>query len=151
MLRKIFLSICLLSLSLVAGDISVSDAYVRAVPPHLPNSASFMKIMNHSDKVVYFQRADSTLAKNLELHEHTMVNGMMKMQQVAHIEIPANGMVELQPGGYHVMLLGLNRPLKEGDIAQSIKLYFSNGEVLELKDVPVKNVMSGMKMKRMQN
>ena len=135
----------------MAGDISVNDAYVQAVPPNLPNSASFMKIMNHSDNVVYLQRADSTLAKNLELHEHTMDNGMMKMQQVAHIEIPANGMVELQPGGYHVMLLGLNRPLKEGDVAQSIKLYFSNGEVVELKDVPVQSVINGMKIHKMQN
>lgn len=151
MLRKIFLSMCLLSLGLVAGDISVSNAYVRAVPPNLPNSASFMKIMNHSNKVVYLQSADSTLAKNLELHEHTMENGMMKMQQVSRIEIPANGMVELQPGGYHVMLLGLNRPLKEGDMAETIKLYFSNTEVVELKDVPVKNVINGMKMNKMKN
>lgn len=146
MYKKIFLGICLFSLHLIAGDISVNHAYVRAVPPNLQNSASFMKIINSSDKVVYLERATSSLAKKLEFHEHIMNNNMMKMQEVTQIEITANGSVELAPGGYHIMLLGLNRTIKNGDRVQSIKLYFSNKEVIELNDIPILSVMNGMKM-----
>ena len=145
MLKNVFFSIVFLSLSLIAGDIQVSDAYVRAVPPSLPNSASFMKITNHSSNVIYLEKAQSPLAKNLELHEHVMNNGAMKMQQVVNIKIPANGEIVLKPGGYHVMFLGLNKSIKDGDKVASIKLFFSNNEIIELKNVPVKSVMSGMK------
>jgi periplasmic copper chaperone A len=156
MYKKILLAMYLCSFHLIAGDILVEDAYVRAVPPSLQNSASFMNIINNSNKVIYLEKAESSLAKKLEFHEHIMNNNMMKMQELAQIKIPANGSVKLAPGGYHIMLLGLNQPIKNGDIVQSIKLYFSNEEVVELNDIPILSVMNGMKMnktpmKKMEN
>lgn len=150
MLKKVFLfSTVALSL-LIAGNIEIKDAYVRAVPPSLPNSASFMKIINHSNQVIYLNRADSSLAKSLELHEHTMKNGMMVMSQVPNIKIPANSMVTLKPGGYHIMFIDLKRHIKNNDLVKKIDLYFSNGEKIELKNVPVKSVMGGMNMNQMK-
>lgn len=151
MFKSLLMSVLFLSTILSAGDITISDAYVRAVPSNLPNSASFMKITNQSSKPILLQSASSDVAKNVELHEHVMDNGMMKMQQVAHIEIPANSSMTLQPGGYHVMLIGLNKKLKDGDAVTQIKLSFSNGENIELKNIPIKSVasgMMGMKMKK---
>lgn len=151
MFKSLLMSVLFLCTVLSAGDITISDAYVRAVPPNLLNSASFMKITNQSSKAILLQSASSDVAKNVELHEHVMNNGMMKMQQVSHIEIPANSSMTLQPGGYHVMLIGLNKKLKEGDAVTQIKLSFSNGENIELKNIPIKSVtsgMMGMKMKK---
>jgi copper(I)-binding protein len=146
-LKKLLLLTVFISLNLFANQIEVEDAYVRAVPPSVPNSASFMKITNKSAKTIYLQSASSNIAKNVELHEHTMSNGMMKMQQVKEIEIPANSTVELKPGGLHVMLLGLNKKLKPQEKVESITLNFSNETSITLKDIPVKSVMMGMKHK----
>jgi hypothetical protein len=146
MLKKILLT-GFIVLNVFASDITVQDAYVRAVPPNLPNSASFMKIVNSGNKTVFLLSANSNIAKNIELHEHTMSNGMMKMQQVKNIEIPANSTVELKPGGLHVMLLGLNKKLKPHDTVDAITLNFSDKTSLTLKNIPVKSIMMGMKHK----
>jgi len=145
---KNFLFVTLLSVSaLFANDITINDTYVRAVPASLPNSASFMKISNHSNKDISLVSVDSNIAKNLELHEHTMKNGMMKMQQVQSIQIPANSTVELKPGGFHVMLIGLNKKLVEGDKVDSFTFHFSDKTSLKVENIPVKSAMMGMKMK----
>ena len=146
MLKKILLT-GFIVLNVFASDITVQDAYVRAVPPNLPNSASFMKIVNSGDKTVFLLSANSNIAKNVELHEHVMSNGMMKMQQVKNIKIPAKSTVELKPGGLHVMLLGLNKKLKPHDKVDAITLNFSDKTSLTLKNIPVKSVMMGMKHK----
>jgi len=146
MLKKILLT-GFIVLNVFASDITVQDAYVRAVPPNLPNSASFMKIVNSGNKTVFLLSANSNIAKNVELHEHVMSNGMMKMQQVKNIKIPAKSTVELKPGGLHVMLLGLNKKLKPHDKVDAITLNFSDKTSLTLKNIPVKSVMMGMKHK----
>ena len=55
--------------------------------------------------------------------------GMMGMQPVARLEIPAGGTVELKPGGYHIMLMGLARPLKEGDEIELTLSFAKAGDV----------------------
>jgi periplasmic copper chaperone A len=50
-----------------------------------------------------------------EIHQTTMENSIMRMQEVGRIDIPANGRVELSPGGYHIMISGITRDLKPGD------------------------------------
>ena len=145
MLKHTFVTTLLLASStLWAGVIEITDAYVRAVPPNLPNSASFMKIQNKSDQALYLQRVTSSSAKTLELHEHIMEKGMMKMQQIPHIEIPAKSEIVLKPGGLHVMLIGLTKPLNVGDNITDFSLFFSNGEEIHLMHLPVKSVMQGM-------
>lgn len=146
MLKKIILTACIV-INVFANDVKIEDAYVRAVPPTVPNSASFMKIINTSHKTIYLESANSNVAQNVELHEHTMSNGMMKMQQVKNIKIPANSTVMLKPGGLHVMLLELNTQLKPKNIVESITLNFSDSTSIILKNVPVKSVMMGMKHK----
>ena len=150
MFKKIFLFLTIALSCLMAGDIEVNSAYIRAVPPNMPNSIAYMKIINHSNKVIYLKRADSTVAKNLELHRHTMEKGMMVMRQVANIKISAHSFTMLKPNGFHIMIIGLKRHIKEHDVVKKINLYFSNGEKITLQNVPVKSVMSGMNMKKMK-
>jgi periplasmic copper chaperone A len=137
---KKFLLLALLSAStLFASNIEVKDAYARATPPGLPNSAAFMTIENKTDKNIALTKATSNVSKVAEL---SMTDGVMKMYQVPKIDIPANGETALKPGGFHVMLIGLHKPLKEKEKV-TITLYFSNGENKTIT-IPVKTVMDGM-------
>jgi copper(I)-binding protein len=134
------------SVALYAQSVSVNDAYVREVPPNMPNSAAFMTLMNGSDQNIALVSAASDVANTVELHEHVNVNGMMQMRQIPKIEIPAHGSTFLKPGGLHVMLIGLTRKLKEGETV-AVTLNFSNGEQVSL-EAPVKKVAAGMMMKK---
>ena len=71
-------------------------------------------------------------------------NGKMMMRKVDGIAVPAMGMTNLQPGGYHIMLLGLKHPLKSGEMIE-ITLTFDNGSTQSLT-VPVKAMGGGMTM-----
>ncbi|MCX7859450.1 MAG: copper chaperone PCu(A)C [Chloroflexus sp.] len=94
-------------------------------------SAAYMVLVNNgaADAIV---KAESDVAKSVELHNVIMENNVMQMRQVEAIEVPANGQVELKPGGFHVMLIGLNRDLKEGDEVV-IKLTTRSGKTIEVK------------------
>ncbi|MCB1831591.1 MAG: copper chaperone PCu(A)C [Chromatiaceae bacterium] len=152
-MKRAVYSLFTVSLMLAAGlafagsaaeDVTVSDAYARAVPPGQPNSASFMLLANGSATAHAVVAAESPVAKVVELHTHTMSEGMMKMRQVEKIDIPANGMTQLEPGGLHVMLIGLTQDLKPNDEV-SLTLMFEDGSKLALV-VPVRN----LQMKMMQ-
>jgi copper(I)-binding protein len=60
--------------------------------------------------------AASPVAKMTEVHEMNMENGVMKMRAVERIALPAGKTVKLEPGGYHIMLMDLAKPLKTGDM-----------------------------------
>ncbi|MGB5920113.1 copper chaperone PCu(A)C [Arcobacter sp.] len=146
---KKFLLLTLLSVSILfASNIEVKDAYVRATPPGLPNSAAFMSVENKTDKNIALVKVTSDVSKVVELHTHSMKDGVMKMYQVPKIDIPANGKTTLKPGGFHVMLIGLHKPLKEKEEV-TITLEFSNGENKTIT-IPVKSVMGGMMKKEMK-
>lgn len=129
--------------SMAMAEVTVKDAYARAVPPGQMNSASFMMLNNDDEKSVSLVSGSSSVAKVVELHNHINENGVMKMRQIEKIDIPANGMAHLQPGGLHVMLIGLKKDLMEGDNID-LNLEFSDGSSQELT-IPVKKVMGGMK------
>lgn len=134
----------LLSLSsLFASSIIVKDAYVRATPPNMPNSAAFMELVNETNSDISLVLASSTASKVTELHTHDMKDGVMKMYQVPKIDIKANSSTTLQPGGFHIMLIGLvKKPLKQNDEVK-LTLKFSNNQEQTIT-VPVKTVMGGM-------
>ncbi|MCF6190352.1 MAG: copper chaperone PCu(A)C [Cocleimonas sp.] len=125
-----------------AESISIDDPYVREVPPGQMTSASFLTLKNTSDKEVALIKVTSDVAKNVELHEHVHNDGMMQMRQVNKIVIPAKGKTSLKPGGFHIMLIGLTRKIKAGDIIE-IELEFDNGETQTIK-AEVKKIMLSM-------
>jgi copper(I)-binding protein len=91
-----------------------------------------MVLVNNSANADAIVKAESDVAKTVELHNVIMENNVMQMRQVEAIEVPANGQVELKPGGFHVMLIGLTRDLKEGDEVV-IKLTTRSGKTIEVK------------------
>ena len=131
--------------SLASAEVLVEDAYARAVPPGQLNSATFLQLHNNGADKVELVKAESSVAKTVELHTHEHDNGVMRMRQVASIPVDAKGMTSLQPGGYHIMLLGLNKDMAPGTEID-LKLSFSDGSSLSVT-VPVKMVMAKKKMK----
>lgn len=120
----------LFATSAFAADITVSKPWARASAGMANAGAAFMMIKNaaHSEDVLVSAKAD--VSKRVELHTHTMVDGVMKMRQVeGGIKVPASGTQMLKPGSYHVMLMGLNAPLKEGSTFPMTLSFQSGSEV----------------------
>ena len=99
------------------SGISISDAWVRNPPISDQPGAAYLVIQNNgaADKLL---SVTSDIAQAIELHESMESNGMMQMSPVPNIPVPANSKVELKPGGFHMMLIGLTHPLKTGDNVQ---------------------------------
>jgi copper(I)-binding protein len=132
----------------VADGMQVSGAYARAVPPGQPNSAAFLSLRNDSDEDHALVAAESAVAKIVELHRHTMDGGMMRMRPVAKIELPAGQTVTLQPGGLHVMLIGLDHQLLPGEQVE-LALIYEDGSRTRLS-APVQKVQA-MRMQHHQH
>jgi copper(I)-binding protein len=128
----------------VADQISVVDPYVRMAPPGAKATGAFMTIRNAGDKATQLVSAASAAAKIVELHNHINDGGVMRMRQVKEIAVPAKGEAQLKPGGYHVMLIDMNAPLKEGDHVV-LTLGFADGSNKEVH-ATVKKPMAEMPM-----
>ena len=125
------------------GSIKIENAYVRATAPGQPAAGAFMKIENSgsADQLV---SASSPAAGEVQLHQMSMEGNVMKMGQVKDIAVPANGSVDLKPGGYHIMLMNIKAPLKAGETVP-VKLKFAKAGEVEVK-LPVNAVGSSMNM-----
>lgn len=126
----------------VADQINVVDPYVRMAPPGAKATGAFMVIKNAGDKDAQLVNANTQSSNITELHNHINDNGVMRMRQVKEIAIPAKGEAVLKPGGYHVMLIDMKAPLKEGDHVV-IKLGFADGSSKEVH-APVTKSTIGM-------
>jgi periplasmic copper chaperone A len=113
------------------ATIAVTDAYARAVPPGQPNSAVFLTLTNGSPQARALVAGMSPMAEVVELHTHIHEDGMMRMRRVERIEVPAGGSVSLEPGGLHLMLIGLKADLAPGDQVD-LTLSFDDGTQTEV-------------------
>lgn len=94
--------------------LKVEDAWVRATVSQQRSTGAFMQLT--ADKPLKLVAVSSPLTPMVEIHEMKMVDdGVMKMRAVDAVPLPAGQLVELKPGGYHVMLMGLKAPLKVGE------------------------------------
>ena len=133
-------------------DILVTQSWVQAMPASQTTSAAYMTIENKSpNSELVLVSASSDIADAVELHQMSEMNGMMNMAMVPSIHIPAQGKVSLQPGGFHIMLIKLKKPVTQG-VLVPITLHFQNGRTIivkiEAKDdqADADPSMPGMKM-----
>ncbi len=134
----------LMSLAAQASDtLHVKDAWTRATPPGAANSATYLELHNSGDESRAIVAVKTTVAMEVQLHTVIDDNGLMKMRQVPQIDVPAGGKAVLAPGGFHLMMMGINYSLREGETVE-IELRFANGERLVFES-PIKK-MAGMKM-----
>ena len=94
------------------AQVTVTDAWVRSTVPAQKATGAFMKVKSETDAKLV--SASSPVAKVVEVHEMTMKDNVMQMRAVESIVLPAGKEVELKPGGYHVMLMELPKPVDKG-------------------------------------
>lgn len=99
--------------SRVLAEVSVSDAWVRATVTGQSATGAFMTLTAGENAALV--GASSSVAGVVEVHEMSMDNGVMKMRAVPRLDLPAGKGVALKPGGYHIMLMDLKRPLNNGE------------------------------------
>ncbi|MFO1038245.1 MAG: copper chaperone PCu(A)C [Geminicoccaceae bacterium] len=125
------------------GPIGIDDAWARAAPAGMANSAAYMKLENGGAEADKLVSASSPAADMVGLHATTVdSSGVAQMREVEGIEVPAGGSVELAPGGLHVMLMGLKQPLAAGGTLP-LTLVFEHAGSVTL-DVPVQAATGGM-------
>jgi copper(I)-binding protein len=120
------------------GNITVSDAYIRASIPGTIHSSAYLRINNKDEKTVTLVSVSSKISPRIEMHNHVMENGMMHMQKLQKIAIEGNSEVLLQPHGLHLMVFNLAEPLIPDDVIE-VTLHFSNNHRV-IVSLPVKSL-----------
>lgn len=101
------------SVAHAAQPVNVKDAWVRVPAPGQKVASAYMELTSPTD--IALISVASPAAGRVELHAVTTEDGVMKMRPVGRVELPAGKAVKLAPGGLHVMLEDLKRPLKAGE------------------------------------
>ena len=118
------------------AEITIEDAYARSASPMAKSGAAFMMIKNsgEADRLI---GAASDAAARTDLHTHLDDgNGVMRMVHVEEgFELPADGMIAMQRGGKHVMLMGLNAPMEQGATVTVTLTFEKAGDVVV--EIPV--------------
>ncbi|MBL1431125.1 MAG: copper chaperone PCu(A)C [Robiginitomaculum sp.] len=104
---------------LTSPDITVSEAWVR-MPPKGRDIAAGYLVLNNSGSKDTLLSVSSPIAHTVEVHQHLMADGMMQMQEVSELAIPANGEVVFKSGGYHLMMFGVT----DVELGQEAELVF---------------------------
>jgi periplasmic copper chaperone A len=120
-----------------AGEIAVDNPFARASAGPAKVGAVFMTLKNSGAADDALVAAESPVAARAELHMHVMDGDVMRMRQVASIDVPAGGTVSLEPGGLHIMLIDLREPLKQGETLPLTLTFAKAGKVTV--QVPVKS------------
>ena len=97
------------------AQVSVEQPWSRATPPGAKIGVGFMRLKNAGSAAARVVGASSPVAGRVEMHVTTRDGDVMKMRQVESFDVPAGGAFELKPGGAHLMLMDLQRPLKQGE------------------------------------
>ena len=120
-------------------EITYSENYIKAPIANNVVTAGYITLVNRKKDPVKLTgvSVSSDIAEKTELHGHALRDGVMKMYEVEALDLPPGVPVKLEPGGYHVMLMGLKQPLTPAtDI--NVTFQFSDGESLSVK-MPVKS------------
>ncbi len=106
--------------ALAQSTVTVSGVWVRETVPGRNVTAAYATVENPGTADLQIVGASAEVAGRVEMHDMMRSGDMMKMSPVKAITVPAKGKVELKPGGLHIMLFDLKRPLKEGETVELI-------------------------------
>jgi copper(I)-binding protein len=128
-----------ISKSPAATPVTIKDAWVRPTNPGQAVGAAYMTLTSSTDASL--SKIESSVTKSIEIHSMAMQNGVMKMRMVDKLTLTAGKPYILAPGGYHLMLFDLKKPLREGEQV-NFTLYFTdkkNAAFQQSISVPVKS------------
>ena len=112
-----------------AGDLIIDSAWARPSLGRAPNSAAFFRVRNDGAEDDLLTAAKSPVAERVEIHAHSMADGVMRMRPVDAVEVPSGTSVEFAPGGLHIMLIGLKGKLDAGGQFPLTLVFRDAGEV----------------------
>ena len=125
------------------GNLQIIKPSARATAPGQSISSAYLTIENKGTSADRLVAVSFARAKEVQLHEMKMDGDKMMMRQITSVEIPANGIVELKPGGNHLMLMGLDSPIKDGE---QLKMTLQFEKAGKVDVVFPSQAMGGMKM-----
>ncbi len=124
------------------GELAIHHPWAKATLPNQPVGGGFMEITNNGSEADRLVSGAADFAGEVQIHEMSMDNGVMKMRQLADgIEIAPGQTVKLEPGGLHIMLMGLTQPLVEGE-RFPMTLTFEKAGTIEV-EIAVEGVAAG--------
>lgn len=91
--------------------------------------AGFMTLKNPDAKPDALVSVQSPIARSVQIHQSSMGGGMASMKQLSRVELPPGGSVTFGPGGYHLMLIELTKPVKVGDTAPATLTFASGARI----------------------
>lgn len=112
------------------GSLTINHPWSRATPKNAPVAGGYLKITNNGSAPDRLTGGSSEASKGFEIHEMSMDGGVMKMRELKNgIEIAPGATVELKPGGYHIMMTNLTRPLTKGEKVKGTLTFEKAGKV----------------------
>jgi copper(I)-binding protein len=130
-----------------AGSLDISDPWSRPTPKGASVAAGYMTIKNTGSSPDRLIEGSSDVASRFELHEMKMEDGVAKMRPVkGGLEIKPGETIELKPGSYHIMFVGLKKPLSAGDHVKATLVFEKAGTVSVDYDVRAMGAGSGGSM-----
>lgn len=124
--------------AVVDVGVTATGAWARSSPVVADAGAAYMTLTNttDTDDELVGASVPATVAARAEVHESSMgEGGMMAMNRVDSVAVPAGGTVELAPGGYHIMMLQLAQPLQAGTDIPITLTFAKSGEVRVIAEV----------------
>ena len=141
-ITSVVLSVCLTT-SVYAQSVEVNEAWVRGTVQGQNATGAFMELTSKSNARLV--NASSPAAITVVVHNMKVEGGVMKMYPVDGVDLPAGKTVKLAPGGYHVMLMGLNAPLQAGrsiPVKLTFELADKKRETIDL-NIEVRDIKGG--------
>jgi periplasmic copper chaperone A len=112
------------------GTLEIKHPWARATPKGAPVGGGYLTIVNTGTTPDRLIGGSVAVAAKFEIHEMTMDHGVMKMRPLAKgLEIKPGATVELKPGSYHLMFMGLKAPLKQGDRVKGTLVFEKAGKL----------------------
>lgn len=139
-----------LALPAWAANVSVSDAWARATMPGQKVSGAYMQLRSDADARLV--GASSPGVPRVEVHEMSMDGDVMRMREVKAIDLPQGKTVSLEPGGFHIMLMNLPKPIAAGEIVPLTLVVEAGGkrQTIEVK-AEARSPMGGGAMRHHQH
>ena len=116
-------------------EITVTGQWARQSPMATDMGAAYMTIESSAEDELIGASVDMSVAMMTEVHETVNVDGGMKMQEVASIKVSPDQAIAMEPGSFHVMLMGLVKPLEIGQTIEVTLKFSKSGD--KVIDVPV--------------
>lgn len=120
----------------------VTDAWVRAVPPVLKNTAGFVTIDNQTNETMELTGLYSDVTEVVELHRMVSADGRMKMEMIKNFKLMPGEKINFEDEYLHLMFINLIKPVNDGDVV-NVHLVFNHDIDVDVRAVVSSHEMSG--------